>query len=291
MNSRHHETASSSAVSVRRGLAIVTIYGALGALACALWPSSWVAVPLLCCSFILSGSLNAAHDCVHSTHVGPSWLNRTVGAAWCTVILVNFTIYRQQHLVHHRFPGVEGDSEGHASLHTFTDYLHAQSGLDFWYAIFRRMILTWCGQFPASINSQKLKRAAQIDNLVILLWLSLAGLLTIFWPIQLVACYWLPLLFYPMFALFFSLPEHLDLTHVDVSWPRARNITSNAIVRFFQWNANYHALHHRQPALPALTLHRFYCDAGYLKDPVERSYLRFHSLLIARLWCRSPPIV
>ncbi|MFK4583649.1 fatty acid desaturase family protein [Bradyrhizobium ottawaense] len=291
MNFPNVTTTSSSAASLRRGLAIVTTYAALGALACGLWPSGWVAVPLLCGSFILSGSLNAAHDCVHATHVGKGRLNRVVGAAWCTVILINFTIYRHQHLVHHRFPGVEGDSEGHANLHTVADYVHAQSGLGFWCAIFRRMILTWRGQFPPSINSKKFARSAQIDNLVILSWLSIAGLLTIFWPIQLVICYWMPLLFYPMFALFFSLPEHLDLTRIDVMWPRARNVTSNVLVRFFQWNANYHALHHRQPALPACSLHRVYCDGDNLRDPAEKSYLRFHAQLIARLWRSSPPVV
>lgn len=273
-----------SSASIARVLLIFAAYFALASCAMSLWPNIFAFVPILCCSFILSGFLNAAHDCVHSTHIRPKWLNRVLGATWCTIILVNFTIYRQQHLVHHRFPGEEGDTEGHSSFETVGDYFRAQSGFTFWYTIFRRMVLTWCGAFPQSVRSSKRVLAAIIDNVVLAAWLIVTVTLTWFWPNTLLVFYWLPLLFYPAFTLFFSLPEHLELTRPDVNWPRARDVRSNAIVRFFQWNANYHALHHRKPSIPAYFLHRAYARSGSFADPADNSYLCFHAALLTRLW-------
>lgn len=278
------ERAVNSSASIARALLIFTVYFALAGCAMNLWPNMLAFMPILCCSFILSGFLNAAHDCVHSTHIRPKGLNRVLGTTWCTIILVNFTIYRQQHLVHHRFPGEEGDTEGHSKFETVGDYIRVQSGFTFWYAIFRRMVLTWRGKFPPSVLRAKRVRAALIDNLVLAAWLLAAATLTWFWPHTLLVFYWLPLLFYPPFALFFSLPEHLELTRPEVSWPRARDVRSNAIVRFFQWNANYHALHHRKPGIPAHFLHRVYARSDSSDDPADNSYLYFHAALLMRLW-------
>lgn len=276
--------APSSIGSFARLLAILSSYFALAKLGTVLWPSGWVMVPVIGCSFILSGCLNAAHDCVHSTHYGSRWLNRIFGIAWCTVILFNFTIYRRQHIIHHRFPGVEGDTESPSRIVTVLDYLLVQSSLAFWKAIFKRMVLTWRHEFPNSISSKQLERAAQIDNLTIHLWLTLCIWCTYNWPEIMIPGYWLPLFFYPIFVLFFSLPEHFALNQKNIDWPRARNVSSNMVVRFFQWNANYHALHHRRPRVPALGLYKAWRSEGNGHDPWESSYLRFHFQLIENLY-------
>lgn len=267
---------------------ILAAYVVLASAALALLPYPWAAIPILGCAFILSGCLNAGHDCVHTTHFGAGRWDRIAGALWCTLILVNFTIYRRQHLVHHRFPATVGDSEQHSRFASLTDYFITQSGLGYWSSIVRRIVLTWRNEYPASINSQRWARAAQYDNLVISLWLAVCGAATIWQPWTMFIAYWLPLLLYPAFVLFFSLLEHFDLADGGQPWPRARNIRSNAVVRFFQWHANYHAVHHRQPTLPAFALHSVYCSDTEHVDPLETSYLAFHLRLAVQLIKRAP---
>lgn len=275
----------SPARTIARTGAILASYTALAWLSVALFPHLAALLPILGCAFILSGCLNAGHDCVHATHLGGARWDRRAGALWCLPILVNFTIYRRQHLVHHRHPGAPGDTEHHSHFANLASYLRAQSGLGFWAAIVRRIVLTWRGDFPASINSDRWIRAARADNRLILLWLSAVGVVTLWQPWAMLAIYWLPLLFYPVYALFFSLPEHFALQDETRCWPRARDVRSNAVVRFFQWNANYHALHHRRPGVPAYALGSTHRAAGPAIDPVERSYLAFH-LRLARTLSR-----
>jgi fatty acid desaturase len=254
---------------------ILTAYAALALLSVMLFPHPAALLPILGCAFILSGCINAGHDCVHSTHLRIRRWDRVAGSVWCVPILVNFTIYHRQHLLHHRFPGVACDTEHHSHFTTLTQYLIAQSGLGFWKSILRRLILSWRGDFPASINSAARVRAARADNLLIALWLMIAAAATAWRPLEMLAAYWLPVALYPAFVLFFGLPEHFALQDEAVPWPRARNVRSNALVRFFQWNANYHALHHRSPGLPAHAFAAHLIPAGGA-DPLERSYLAFH---------------
>ncbi|WP_316162864.1 fatty acid desaturase family protein [Bradyrhizobium sp. SZCCHNRI20481] len=274
--------------TLARTAVILAAYAVLASAALAVVPSAWAALPVLGCAFILSGFLNAGHDCVHSTHFGAAWWDRIAGAVWCTLILVNFTIYRRQHLVHHRFPATAGDSEEHVQFASLHSYLYAQSGVGFWMSIFRRIVRTWQGELPASINSPLWARAARIDNLVISLWLATCGAATLWQTRAMFIAYWLPLLLYPAFVLFFSLAEHFDLADEQMPWPRARNVRSNAVVRFFQWHANYHAVHHRRPALPAFALQSAHGADTERVDPLETSYLAFHFRLARRLVLSAP---
>jgi fatty acid desaturase len=262
---------------MRRAAAILLAYGLLVTLALKAWPKWTVIVPLLGCAFILSGFLNAAHDCIHNTHLPRRRLNRVVGAAWCTPILVNFTIYRCQHLVHHRYTGVQGDTEGHSSFASAGAYLFEHTGWNFWRGIGVRIIKTLQREFPRSINNQHKVAGAVLDNSVICMWLTGIGVLTIFFPTIVVVAYWLPLLVYPFFALVLSLPEHYGLRGDKYEGPRSRNVMSNPLVRFFQWNANFHADHHRATHIPAISLEKFHRREGMAsREQTEHSYLKFH---------------
>jgi fatty acid desaturase len=241
--------------------------------------------PILGCAFILSGFLNAAHDCVHDTHIGRQRLNRVAGAAWCVPILVNFTIYKRQHLVHHHFTGVDGDTEVHAYFSSPSCYLAEHAGWGFWRAIASRIVRTLRFEFPPSISKPRHVAGARLDNMIICGWLTGMGLLTLFFPKIVMVAYWLPLIAYPGFVVFFSLPEHYGLTGEHHEWPRARNVISNPLVRFFQWNANFHAVHHRIPKIPAVTLAEFHgWEANALAEPTERSYLEFHFRVLSELF-------
>jgi fatty acid desaturase len=277
---------------VSRAVTILLTYGFLVMLALKAWPEWPVIAPILGCAFILSGFLNAAHDCVHKTHLGRRRFNRIVGAAWCTPILVNFTIYQRQHLVHHKYTGVEGDTEGHASFVSAGAYLLEHTGWNFWRGIVVRIIKTLRREFPPTVRNLKEISGSQLDNSVICGWLACMGLLTLFFPRIVLVAYWLPLLVYPAFAQALSLPEHYGLAGDDQDGPRARNVMSNRLVTFFQWNANFHADHHRAPRVPSVLLQEYHHREGSAcHELTERSYLRFHcSVFRALISARALPI-
>ncbi|MEU3711054.1 fatty acid desaturase family protein [Streptomyces catenulae] len=267
------------------GRAAVLLAGYAGVARLALWQGS-VGWALLCSAvlgFLLAGFINAAHDCVHSSHLRSKRANRIAGAAWSTPILLNFTIYRHQHLVHHRFTGVEGDTEPEETFTSLRAYLYALSGVPFWPGLLRRIWKTWRGDFPASVHTADRRRTARQNNAVICAWLALMAALTVVFPYPLLIVYWLPLALSFPAGTFLSLPEHYGLWGVPEVSRNTRTVRSNAVVRYVVWNANYHAEHHRYPAVSSINLHRLHRAMPEPHPIQEKSYVRFHAGLFAGL--------
>ncbi|MGI5336474.1 fatty acid desaturase family protein [Streptomyces sp. CA-181903] len=233
--------------------------------------------------FVLAGFINAAHDCVHGTHLGSRKANRVAGAAWSTPILLNYTIYRHQHLVHHRYTGVEGDSEPAEHYATLRAYLYNLSGLPFWPGFPRRIVKTWRGDFPASVRTDDRRRDAKRDNWAIFTWIVLMAVLTVLFPFALLIAYWVPLALSLPASVFLSLPEHYGLWGMPEVSRNTRTVRSNRFVRYFMWNANYHAEHHHYPAVSSLNLHRLHRSMPVPHPIQEKSYVRFHAGLVGAL--------
>jgi len=235
--------------------------------------------------FILAGFLNAAHDCIHNTQLRSRDANRIAATMWCTIIFVNQTMYKLQHLAHHRYTCVDGDTESHPNL-TLWSYFFALTGISFWRGVFMTVMRVWKGSFPKSVNTNHDKIKAKWDNIILLIWLIIVSILTIFFPRPLLFGYWIPLIFYPPAIILLSLPEHYGLHGIANVSGNTRSVRSNAILRFFQWNGNYHAEHHFNPGIPALKLNDFYIQR-ISSQPLlieERSYLKFHLTLVGKLF-------
>ncbi|MEU4890927.1 fatty acid desaturase [Streptomyces sp. NPDC044780] len=276
-------TADRRRVALRAG-SILVIYA--GTVYLALRPAVgwWAVLFSLFLGFVLSGFINAAHDCVHRAHLRSKRGNRIAGMFWGTPIMLNFTIYRHQHLVHHRFTGVEGDTEPEETFETLRGYLHTFSGIPVWPGLAKRIIRTWRKEFPASVSTDERRRDARLDNWVLTGWLVLMVILTIAFPYALLIAYWLPLAFVVPAIFFLSLPEHYGLWGVPEVTRNTRTIESNSFVRFFVWNANYHAEHHRYPAVASLNLHRLRKALAEPHPITGKSYVGFHAGLVSALW-------
>lgn len=227
---------------------------------------AFVICPFL--GFLLAGALNAAHDCIHGTHVVWRHANRWLGMIWCTPTLINFSSYRANHLVHHRLTGQPGDTEPSFKFKRVAQYARFMSGIDYWRAIapsiaenFRRR--------------RKIRPDVELDNQFIVAWLLLMIAWTCFSPLAAVLGYWIPLLLYPPTLMFFSLPEHYECEAGSDLRTNTRSIASNFFVRFFFWNAGWHAEHHAYPMVPAVNLSRLHRRVG---DELThgKSYVAFH---------------
>jgi fatty acid desaturase len=262
-------------VTVRTAV-VLAVYA--GVLALALRPGvGWWAVLLsVFLAFVLSGFLNAMHDCVHKGHLRSKLGNRIAGAAWATPLMLNFTIYRHKHLVHHRLTGVAGDTEAPQHFETAREYAHALSGVQFWPLLVRALARNCRGRFPQLIDSAERRRDARIDSWVVVCWLALMAALTVFFPFAVLIGYWLPLFFVMPAAAILSIPEHYGLWGTPDVMRNTRTVVSNGFVRYFLWNGNYHAEHHRFPAVASVNLHRLH-KAMPRPHPVQsKSYIDFH---------------
>lgn len=262
---------------------IAVLYAGLPALALRRGGAVLTVLAVVVDSLIMSGFIQAAHDCVHASHLRSRAANRVMGAAWCTPILINFTNYRYQHLVHHRFTGVEGDTEPQKDFRTLGAYLHSMTGITIWRYNAITLKRTWQNRFPASVDKPERRRDSRQDNLAISCWLAAMIGLTFLLPAVLLVAYWLPLVLSTVISRFTGLPEHYGLGGVPEVERNTRTVRSNAVVRWFMWNANYHAEHHRYPAVPTLNLHRLH---KALPDPHPiqvASYTGFHTRLLREL--------
>ncbi|MGW7791499.1 fatty acid desaturase family protein [Streptomyces tricolor] len=229
---------------------------------------------------VLAGFLNAAHDCLHRSHLRSKRGNRIMGAVWSTPLLVNFSVYRYQHLVHHRFTAVEGDTESHRTYTTVRSYLYALTGIALWRHTLTGLLESSRGIFPPSVGTEERRREARQDDLAIAGWLVLVVALTVLFPRELLLAYWLPLYFSGPAIIFLALPEHYGLYGSPEVTRNTRTVRSNPVTRFLLWNANYHAEHHRYPAVATLNLHALH-QAMPVPHPIqEKSYLRFHAKLV-----------
>ncbi|MEU2957156.1 fatty acid desaturase family protein [Streptomyces xanthochromogenes] len=236
---------------------------------------------------VLAGFLNAAHDCLHRSHLHSKRANRIMGVVWATPLLVNFSAYRYQHLVHHRFTAVEGDTESHRTYASVRAYLYALSGISLWRHTLSGLLEPTRGKFPASVNTQDRRDEARRDDLAIIAWLTVMVALTILFPSQLLLAYWLPLYFSGPAIIVLALPEHYGLFGSPDVTRNTRTVRSNRFARFILWNANYHAEHHRYPAVATLNLHQLHRAMPVPHPLQERSYLSFHTKLLKAVHARD----
>lgn len=242
------------------------------------WIPIWAA-----CGFILACALGAAHDCGHGTYATSRIVNRLAGAAWSSVILFNFTVYKYYHLEHHAKTGMDGDTEPRGKFPSIWAYIASLPTLSFFSAFWKMSLDIQRGQFPHFVRGERAKRDARIDNRILGGWVLSAILCTAMWPTIFLYGYWLPLLFYFPMVFFTSLPEHYGCEDTTDGQRNTRSVTSNAVFRFFFWNGNFHAEHHLLPRVPSWNLPDLHKLLRGSLVHSETSYLRFHARLIWHL--------
>lgn len=266
-----------------RMFVILIIYGVCAIIVVA--PNLHYTALILCpfMGFILSGFLNAAHDCIHCTQFKSKKVNRIMGMLWCAPIFVNYTIYRYQHLTHHRYTGVKGDTESRRIYHSIKAYFYSLTGIDFWRHVIKVTIKSAKDNFPSTINNDQRCTDVKKDNRVLFFWLIWSIILTVFFPKIILLVYWLPMLFYAPIVILTSLPEHYGCSEGSDIRYNTRSIVTNRFIRFFLWNGNYHAEHHAYPGVPAMHLHHLHKEISNQLYMQEKSYVMFHLKLLKEL--------
>jgi fatty acid desaturase len=237
-----------------------------------LGPARFVAWPVM--GLVLAGCIAAGHDCFHNALFGSKRANRIAGAMWCAVVLNNFSALKYAHLVHHRHTRVEGDSESPFPVPNLAAYARFLffSVFSLPRAAFKAVRIVTGRLQPPYLTSSRSQRDARLDSAAVLVWLAVAGALTVYAPLTMTLVYWIPLAFFPPMALSVAMPEHHGCSEGPDILAATRTTKSNWFARMLIWNSNYHVEHHLYPGIPSCNLpavHRKmqseleHCSSGY----------------------------
>ena len=188
----------------------------------------WILLSVLGRTFIHTGLFIITHDAIHGT-VAPSHpqLNQTIGRLAATLYAcLSYRRLRQNHWLHHHYPGQSRDPDFHDGIHT-----HIVS----WYLRFMQTYL----------KHQTLKIACVIALIFGLLHLVFNI------PIQSLVLFWIvPIIFSSMQLFVFG----TFLPHRSHNNPHSPSITSSPYPPFLSFLAcyhfSYHREHHEYPFLP-----------------------------------------
>ncbi len=253
------------------------------------YQSSWLAWPViwLLSGLLLSASLAIAHEALHQHLFLRRTLNRWVGVAVSTVILVNFHLYKLHHLQHHSHTGDDEDSESWELYSNPLHYFRAMTGFSFLFGQMRLCLQCAVGSYPPYVRSDRNKHSIKTDNIVLSVWVCAALVLTVFWPLTMVTVYWGPLSTCYFWVMLVGLPEHYSCTHSSDCPKNTRSISSNWLFRAIIWNSNYHAEHHLFPTIPGRHLSKV---NELIRDKLpncEKSYIRWHFHVLKGLIANS----
>jgi fatty acid desaturase len=237
--------------------------------------------------FVLLGCSSAWHEGVHGLLYRSERASHVAGALCGSVILYPVSIYRYAHLEHHRYTNVDGDTEDFPTYsNLFQYFVLTPLGAPIFFAmLWWKSIKTVMGRPPPWLRTDRARR--EVTRSVLLLLLFLAGLiaLTAANPGPMVTFYWAPVvLANTVLTALVQMPEHYGiLKGPGPAFTTTRSTTSNAIVRWFLWGANFHAAHHLHPGVPALNLGRVHTYIESRCEHVESSYIRWHGRVITEL--------
>lgn len=268
--------------SFARTAAIVGGFGSLALLGLAvgswwLWLVLWPVMGVL-----LSGAFGGMHRASHGAFWPGRRMNEAVGRLWALMLLINFSWFRAAHLRHHRFAAGPEDTEPPLRIGSRFDYVTALVTCNFLVHLLPKSLrLAGPGGGPDWLSARE-RKAARFDALLLLAWMGAVGAGLFLWPWEVLAIYGCPLAVALLCDAVFSIPEHFGCAASGSPNAASRTVLTAPWLSFIQWNENYHAEHHRFPALPAFAMPAVHAAGQPLGEIWAGGYIRFHANLLWR---------
>lgn len=221
----------------------------------------WLAFPLsIALAWVWSGLFAPFHECTHRTAFRSPWANRL--GTWLTGVPFGMApmVYRVFHFEHHRHtqdPARDPELTNPAYAHwpdSLRGWLLANSGYGLLLLKLNPLLGfafaprdAWLRFAPWSPRIDDPDRIVLECRVLLGIWiLSLAGVLLLPGGLWFWFAAWLTHVFQTLWVS----SEHTGLPLEGSILARTRTVLSNAFVRFWIWNMNYHAEHHGWPAIP-----------------------------------------
>jgi fatty acid desaturase len=254
----------------------------------------WLAVPTsVLLAVAWAGIFAPFHECTHETAFATRRWNRYGTVLTGLLFGVSPAVYRTFHFEHHRHtqdplrdPELAPDPRTAQWPPTAAAWWRAAVG-DGLVLLKLRLALPFAlkapvewplhGGWTAHIeNPTALARECRVlvacwllFLIAALLWLPGGGwLLCALWLSQVLQTAWL-------------MCEHCGLPATGSILRRTRSVTSNAFVRFWLWNMNYHAEHHAWPSIPWHRLPQAHAEVAPQLEALTPGYIAQHRSVLA----------
>jgi fatty acid desaturase len=212
-----------------------------GNAAVAVWMPNlcWLTIPLaalaMCCA------LSAVHECAHRTYFTGRLTNEVTGRLWALVILMNFSAYKRDHMLHHRHQGAERDTEPQIVMSTQLDLVRA--------VFFNPHILpSWLASLRAALHLEPAPKNVRRDGLLLLAaQVAVAVALVVDWQMAMLV-FFLPFALSTVLDNLVSLPEHARLAR-GVAAPVTRSMRAPRPADFLLYFVGRHIEHHERPEI------------------------------------------
>ncbi len=220
------------------------------------WSIVWLCY--LAMGYMQMGIVTFMHDCTHSVLFKTKWKNWVFGAFAMIPLLISFTAFKEDHLLHHRFNRSNKDPDAFTmGKRGIGDYI-----LFYAYALIG-VVLTAI-QFVIIFPLQKLSgRKALIHwseialhaviTVIIYEWANNKGIAS-----EVFALWFWPLIFFGFFNSVRFVAEHYGTPWNAGQLAGTRTIISNPMHSWFWNNINYHIGHHVYPAVPWYNLQQLH---------------------------------
>lgn len=199
----------------------------------------WMTVPVaalaMCCA------LSAVHECSHRTYFTGRTSNDIIGHIWALVILMNFSAYKRDHMLHHRHQGTDRDTEPQTVLSTQLDLVKA--------IFFNPHILpSWLASLKDALYFTPASRSVRRDSQLLLAVQFAVGAALVADGRMAMLMFILPFALSTVLDNLVSLPEHARLAGVSAE-PIARSMRAPMPLEFLLYSVGRHTEHHERPEI------------------------------------------
>ena len=215
---------------------------------------TWWCVPLFLLQGLLINFLYAPqHECDHFTAFRTRRLNEAVAFVCGFVILYANSDHRWSHYAHHRnTQNWDRDTElARGPIRTLGGYLLYMSGMTLIRNKISRIFLHAFGRVDDWYLTEGQRRSVIASSRWMIAGYAVVAASAVaaqsWWPLY----YWLG----PFVAMRWTYMlqgggEHVGLTHEPNTLLNTRTLTTNAFMRWLNWNMTYHTAHHTFPGVP-----------------------------------------
>ena len=271
--------------SVRRLLVHLSCTAAALVLAAATSGTLWVVFPTLALAFLLGTLFAPFHECTHGTAFATPTYNRRGAALTGVLYGVSWHAYREFHFQHHahtqdpaKDPEIMTDPQRLSPWpRTPVGWLVTLSGARFLYYQVIGMGACWIRGPGTRFADQPVQARAEARIAsafwLIVLFAALTGipgaasLCVAFVLARIVHGVWLT-------------TEHSDCGEDGNIFERTRTVHSNAFLRYFLWNMNYHGAHHGCPGVPWHALPALHEQLGERVD-IQPGYVQVYRAAVS----------
>jgi len=238
---------------------------------------------------VFAHMLELVHSCIHGTAFGTRRADRIAGVLLGLPMLVSFSDYRKNHLVHHR-------TLGKTEKKDFFGYEF--EGMTTWLSFARHLLML--GHYRNAGKSMAravtrwrwwrisaVERSTHVEQILMVMWLLVpvtALLLGHTGPLIVLI---LPCLIAIPCHVLIELPEHWRCAPVDDPLIHTRSISASRIATWLSNGNNYHLEHHLCPWLSNAALRDVHLKLRAHAAHSEPSYVQFYLRVVRSLRLRG----